>query len=196
MLLDLIFIGLIALNVWIGYRRGFVVSIIKTFGWIISIWLAAKWSTGLSVYVRLFMNTSNTFTERAIGFVGGLIIIKLAYFAITLLFSKSHHEGDIIGMTDAVAGAAFGLISGIILVFVTVLAIPAVADLFNLTTLSDMFNSSRGATFLLEKNPLIGIVDHISGIEELKEVDMDALQEFAKKNLERFKPLIQKILNR
>ncbi len=196
MLLDLLFLALIALSTWIGHRRGFVLSIIKTFGWVVGIWIAAKWTTGLSVYVRLFMNTTNTFTERAIGFIGALIIVRLAYFAITLLFSKKHHDDDLIGMTDSVAGAVFGFISGIILVLVAVIAIPAVADLFHLDSLADMFESSRGATYLFNNNPLTKIVGHISELEDMKELDVDALKTFAEEKLELIKPLIKKLLNR
>lgn len=196
MILDLLFLALIVLSTWTGYRRGFVLSVIKTFGWIVGIWIAAKWASGLSVYVRLFMNTQDPFTERTIGFIAALIIVKLAYFAITLLLSKKHHAGDIIGFADSVAGSALGLISGILMVLVAVIAIPALADLFGLDTLADMFASSRGAGYLFSNNPLLGILDRIGELETINGPDMEGLKNFAEDKLDMLRPVIKKLLNR
>jgi len=196
MLLDLIFIAILLLYTWVGFRRGFVLSVIKAFGWIVSIWLAAKWTTGLSVYVRVLFFTGNEFTERAIAFGVALIFTKLAYFAITLLFSKKHHEDDVIGLTDSIFGALFGFASGAVFVLVAVMLIPAVADILKLDTLSNMFTSSKGAMFLFSNNPLTGIIGHISDLDALKEVDLEKYKEMGEKLLEKFMPLIKKLMGK
>ena len=196
MLLDIIFIAIIVLDTWIGYRRGFVLSLIKTFGWVVSIWLAAKWTTGLSVYVRVLFLTGSDVTDRAIAFVCGLIIIKIAYFAITLLFSKKHHEDDAIGDVDGVLGACIGFLSGLVLVFVAVMFIPALANILNLDTLGSMFASSRGAMFLYEHNPLMPIITRISDLDALREVDLEKYKELGESSLKKLMPLVKKILNR
>ncbi|MBR6350944.1 MAG: CvpA family protein [Firmicutes bacterium] len=196
MLLDLIFIALLALFTWVGYRRGFVLSLIKTFGWVVAIWLAAKWTTGLSVYVRVLLFTGNEYTERAIAFGVGLIFVKIAYYAITLLFSKKHHEDDVIGLADSIAGAAIGFASGAIFVLVLVMLIPAVADLFKLDTLGNMFSSSRVALFIFNHNPLTGVIGHISELDALKEVDLDKYKELGESALKKLMPLIKKIIGK
>ena len=196
MLLDIIFLAIIVLETWVGYRRGFVLTLIKSFGWVVSIWLAAKWTTGLSVYVRILLFTGNEFTERAIAFAIGLIITKLAYFAIALLFSKKHHENDLIGMADSIAGALVGFASGVVFVLVLAMLIPAVADVLHLDTLAAMFASSRGAMYLFENNPLTGIIARISDLDALKEVDLEKYKELGEDSLEKLMPLIKKLLNR
>lgn len=167
----------------IGHQRGFVASVAKTFGWILGIWLAAKWMPLFTNYVLTLTDIESPFTQKAVAFAAGLVVVKLALFALMLLFSRKYHEGDFIGRADSVLGAAFGFAAGVLFVMVAVMLLPAACDLLKSEELADQLAQSNLSLYILQRNPLHKIVTEISNIKVLQLLDFQSLKALGSEKL-------------
>ena len=115
---DLIILGIIFLSVIISLMRGFVKEALSLAGWLLSLWVAMTFSSGMA---ELFGNSIKDPTLRLLAafvslFVLSLIVGSVINFLATQFIQK-------VGLTgvDRTIGGVFGFLRGILLVTIIVM---------------------------------------------------------------------------
>ena len=122
---DLIVLSIIIVSVVISLMRGFVKEALSLTGWLVSLWVAMTFSSGMA---ELFGSSIKDQTLRLLAAFISLLILSLFVSAIINFFATQFIQR--VGLTgvDRTIGGVFGLLRGILLVTIVVM-------LLGLTTL-------------------------------------------------------------
>ena len=122
---DLIVLSIIIVSVVISLMRGFVKEALSLTGWLVSLWVAMTFSSGMA---ELFGSSIKDPTLRLLAAFISLLILSLFVSAIINFFATQFIQR--VGLTgvDRTIGGVFGLLRGILLVTIVVM-------LLGLTTL-------------------------------------------------------------
>lgn len=122
---DFIILGIIIISVIISLMRGFVKEALSLAGWLVSLWVAMSFSSGLA---ELFGTSIEDPTLRLLAAFVSLFVLSLMVAAIINFFASQFVQR--VGLTgvDRTIGSVFGLIRGVLLVTIVVM-------LLGLTTL-------------------------------------------------------------
>lgn len=115
---DFLVLLIIILSVIISLMRGFVKEAFSLAGWLVSLWIAMSFSSGMA---ELFGDTITDLTLRLLAAFVLLFVMSLVIFAIINFFAVQMVQRT--GMTeiDRTIGAVFGFLRGIVLVTVIVM---------------------------------------------------------------------------
>ena len=124
-LADLIVLGIIVISVVISLMRGFVKEALSLTSWLVSLWVAMTFSSGMA---ELFGSSIEDPTLRLLAAFVCLFILSLVVGAIVNFFATQLVQR--VGLTgvDRTIGSVFGFLRGILLVTIIVM-------LLGLTTL-------------------------------------------------------------
>jgi len=122
---DFIVLSVIVLSVIVSLMRGFVKEALSLAGWLLSLWIAMTFSSGMA---ELFGDSIKDPTLRLLVAFISLFILSLIVAAIINFFATQFVQR--VGLTgvDRTIGAVFGFLRGILLVTIIVM-------LLGLTTL-------------------------------------------------------------
>lgn len=122
---DLIVLSIIIISIVISLMRGFVKEALSLAGWLVSLWVAMTFSSGLA---ELFGSSIKDPTLRLLAAFVSLFILSLMVAAIINFFATQFIQR--VGLTgvDRTIGGVFGFLRGILLVTIIVM-------LLGLTTL-------------------------------------------------------------
>jgi len=122
---DFIVLGIIFISIIISLMRGFVKEALSLTGWLVSLWVAMTFSSGMA---ELFGNSIKDPTLRLLAAFVSLFVLSLIIGAIINFFAIQFVQR--VGLTgvDRTIGAVFGFLRGILLVTIIVM-------LLGLTTL-------------------------------------------------------------
>jgi len=122
---DFIVLSVIVLSVIVSLMRGFVKEALSLTGWLLSLWIAMTFSSGMA---ELFGDSIKDPTLRLLAAFISLFILSLIVAAIINFFATQFVQR--VGLTgvDRTIGAVFGFLRGILLVTIIVM-------LLGLTTL-------------------------------------------------------------
>jgi len=122
---DLIVLGVIVISVVVSLMRGFVKEALSLAGWLVSLWIAMSFSSGMA---ELFGNTIKDPTLRLLAAFISLFILSLIAAAIINFFATQFVQRAGLTGVDRTIGGVFGFLRGILLVTIIVM-------LLGLTTL-------------------------------------------------------------
>ena len=122
---DLIVLSVIIISVVISLMRGFVKEALSLAGWLVALWVAMSFSSGMA---ELFGDSIKDPTLRLLAAFVSLFILSLFIGAIVNFFATQFVQR--VGLTgvDRTIGGVFGFLRGILLVTIIVM-------LLGLTTL-------------------------------------------------------------
>jgi len=122
---DLIVLSIIIVSVVISLMRGFVKEALSLAGWLVSLWVAMTFSSGMA---ELFGDSIKDPTLRLLAAFISLFILSLIVSSIINFFATQFIQR--VGLTgvDRTIGGVFGFLRGILLVTIVVM-------LLGLTTL-------------------------------------------------------------
>ena len=122
---DLIVLSVIIISVVISLMRGFVKEALSLAGWLVALWVAMTFSSGMA---ELFGDSIKDPTLRLLAAFVSLFILSLFIGAIVNFFATQFVQR--VGLTgvDRTIGGVFGFLRGILLVTIIVM-------LLGLTTL-------------------------------------------------------------
>ena len=122
---DLIVLSIIVVSVIVSLMRGFVKEALSLAGWLVSLWIAMTFSSGMA---ELFGDSIKDPTLRLLAAFVTLFILSLFVGAIINFFATQFVQR--VGLTgiDRTIGGVFGFLRGILLVTIIVM-------LLGLTTL-------------------------------------------------------------
>jgi len=149
-LLDWILVGIAGLSLLLGIFRGIVREILALTTWVVSIWLAREY--GLVVGGSLGIWSGS---EQISNLVGVSLVFIVVFLALALLGRLIYKQFRISGLTllNRVFGAVFGILRGLILGVLLVLAAEAIP-----ITDSALFINSELVPVL---GPFIGFADDL-----------------------------------
>lgn len=107
--LDIIILVIVLLLAFLGYRKGFLVSVFALISIIIGIVLATKFHSGFALVLNKFIK--DTKTLNLISFV---IIFLVIYFAGIFLAGKLSRISKLTKSLDRILGAILGIIKGLL----------------------------------------------------------------------------------
>ncbi len=122
---DLIVFSVIVLSVIISLMRGFVKEALSLTGWLLSLWVAMSFSSGMA---ELFGSSIKDPTLRLLAAFVSLFILSLIVTAIVNFFVTQFVQRAGLSGVDRTIGGVFGFLRGILLVTIIVM-------LLGLTTL-------------------------------------------------------------
>ena len=122
---DLIVLGIIVISVVVSLMRGFVKEALSLAGWLVSLWIAMSFSSGMA---ELFGSTIKDPTLRLLAAFISLFILSLIAAAIINFFATQFVQRAGLTGVDRTIGGVFGFLRGILLVTIIVM-------LLGLTTL-------------------------------------------------------------
>ena len=124
-LADFIILGTIIVSTLISLMRGFVKEAMSLAGWLVALWIAMTFSSGMA---ELFGSSIKDPTLRLLAAFVTLFVLSLVVAAIVNFFASQLVQR--VGLTgiDRTIGAVFGLLRGVLLVTIVVM-------LLGLTTL-------------------------------------------------------------
>ena len=122
---DFIVLGIIVISVVISLMRGFVKEALSLTGWLVSLWVAMSFSSGMA---ELFGSTIKDPTLRLLAAFVSLFILSLIVGAIINFFASQFVQRSGLTGVDRTIGGVFGFLRGILLVTIVVM-------LLGLTTL-------------------------------------------------------------
>lgn len=122
---DLIVLSVIVLSVVISLMRGFVKEALSLTGWLLSLWVAMSFSSGMA---ELFGSSIKDPTLRLLAAFVSLFILSLIVAAIVNFFASQFVQRAGLSGVDRTIGGVFGFLRGILLVTIIVM-------LLGLTTL-------------------------------------------------------------
>ena len=122
---DLIILGIIVISVIISLMRGFVKEALSLASWLLSLWVAMTFSSGMA---ELFGNSIKDPTLRLLAAFVSLFVLSLIVGTVINFFATQFIQR--VGLTgvDRTIGGVFGFLRGILLVTIVVM-------LLGLTTL-------------------------------------------------------------
>ena len=122
---DFIILGIIFLSIIISLMRGFVKEALSLAGWLLSLWVAMTFSSGMA---ELFGNSIKDPTLRLlVAFVSLFVLSLIVGSVINFLATQFIQKVGLTGV-DRTIGGVFGFLRGILLVTIIVM-------LLGLTTL-------------------------------------------------------------
>jgi len=107
--LDIIIIVIILLLAYLGYRRGFLVSIFSLISIIAGLVLATKFHAGFALVLHKFIKD-----DKTLNIVSFIIIYLLIYFAGIFIASKLSKLSSITKSFDKILGIVLGTIKGLL----------------------------------------------------------------------------------
>ncbi len=122
---DFIVLGIIFISIIISLMRGFVKEALSLTGWLVSLWVAMTFSSGMA---ELFGNSIKDPTLRLLAAFVSLFVLSLIIGAIINYFAIQFVQRAGLTGVDRTIGAVFGFLRGILLVTIIVM-------LLGLTTL-------------------------------------------------------------
>ena len=122
---DLIVLSIIIISVVISLMRGFVKEALSLAGWLVSLWVAMTFSSGMA---ELFGSSIKDPTLRLLAAFISLFILSLFVSAIINFFATQFIQRAGLTGVDRTIGGVFGFLRGILLVTIVVM-------LLGLTTL-------------------------------------------------------------
>jgi membrane protein required for colicin V production len=122
---DFIVLCIIVLSVAISLMRGFVKEAMSLTGWLVSLWVAMSFSSGMA---ELFGSAIKDPTLRLLAAFVSLFILSLIVTAIINFFATQFVQRAGLTGVDRTIGSVFGFLRGILLVTIIVM-------LLGLTTL-------------------------------------------------------------
>jgi len=122
---DFIVLGIIVISVIISLMRGFVKEALSLAGWLVSLWVAMSFSSGMA---ELFGSSISDPTLRLLVAFICLFILSLVVAAIINFFAAQFVQRAGLTGVDRTIGSVFGFLRGILLVTIVVM-------LLGLTTL-------------------------------------------------------------
>jgi len=122
---DFIVLGIIFISIIISLMRGFVKEALSLTGWLVSLWVAMTFSSGMA---ELFGNSIKDPTLRLLAAFISLFVLSLIIGAIINFFAIQFVQRTGLTGVDRTIGAVFGFLRGILLVTIIVM-------LLGLTTL-------------------------------------------------------------
>lgn len=122
---DFIVLGIIFISIIISLMRGFVKEALSLTGWLVSLWVAMTFSSGMA---ELFGNSIEDPTLRLLAAFVSLFILSLIIGAIINFFAIQFVQRAGLTGVDRTIGTVFGFLRGILLVTIVVM-------LLGLTTL-------------------------------------------------------------
>lgn len=121
---DIAIIVIIGLSIVTGFMRGFMKEVIALCIWILAVWLAYSYTTTVEPWLAPYIHDKTLRTGAS--FMAILATTLLAGALVNLLFSFVLKRSGLSG-TDRILGMGFGLVRGIFLVAVIILAIQITA---------------------------------------------------------------------
>ncbi|MFH1428595.1 MAG: CvpA family protein [Candidatus Margulisiibacteriota bacterium] len=146
--LDIIILAIIALNVFLGFRRGLIKSVFGLLAMVIATMAAVRKVTWLATLIKAYIDFPDILLTTTAYIIIWIVTYFLVYTAGKLL-SKAMHLTPI-GFLDTFGGIVLGAVKGIIIVLiitVPLLTIPFISDHFE--------ESARGSQFLTWYQPVI-----------------------------------------
>ena len=122
---DFIVLGVIFISVIVSLMRGFVKEALSLTGWLVSLWVAMTFSSGMA---ELFGNSIKDPTLRLLAAFVTLFILSLIVGAMINFFASQFVQRAGLTGVDRTIGVVFGFLRGILLVTIIVM-------LLGLTTL-------------------------------------------------------------
>ena len=122
---DFIVLGIIFLSVIVSLMRGFVKEALSLTGWLVSLWVAMSFSSGMA---ELFGDAISDPTLRLLTAFVTLFVLSLIIGAIINFFATQFVQRAGLNGVDRTIGGVFGFLRGILLVTIIVM-------LLGLTTL-------------------------------------------------------------
>lgn len=117
--LDYIILAIIGLSVLTGLFRGFIKELIALSVWVLAIWLAFRQSQWVATWLQPYIHDN---TVRLIAaFIVILLVVLIAGSLVNALLSFILHRTGLSG-TDRILGMGFGLVRGIFIVALLILA--------------------------------------------------------------------------
>ena len=115
---DFIILGIIFLSVIISLMRGFVKEALSLAGWLLSLWVAMTFSSGMA---ELFGNSIKDPTLRLlVAFVSLFVLSLIVGSVINFLATQFIQKVGLTGV-DRTIGGVFGFLRGILLVTIIVM---------------------------------------------------------------------------
>lgn len=122
---DFIVLGVIIISVIVSLMRGFVKEALSLTGWLVSLWIAMTFSSGMA---ELFGSSIKDPTLRLLAAFVVLFVLSLIVGAMINFFASQFVQRAGLTGVDRTIGAFFGFLRGILLVTIIVM-------LLGLTTL-------------------------------------------------------------
>lgn len=122
---DLIVLSIIVISIVVSLMRGFVKEALSLAGWLVSLWIAMTFSSGMA---ELFGDSIKDPTLRLLAAFVTLFILSLIIGSIINFFATQFVQRAGLTGVDRTIGAVFGLLRGVLLVTIIVM-------LLGLTTL-------------------------------------------------------------
>lgn len=122
---DFIVLGVIFISIFVSILRGFVKEALSLAGWLVSLWVAMTFSSGMA---ELFGSSIKDPTLRLLAAFVSLFVLSLIVGAIINYFAMQFVQRAGLTGVDRTIGGVFGFLRGILLVTIIVM-------LLGLTTL-------------------------------------------------------------
>lgn len=122
---DLIVLSIIVISIVVSLMRGFVKEALSLAGWLVSLWIAMTFSSGMA---ELFGGSIKDPTLRLLAAFISLFVLSLIVGSIINFFATQFVQRAGLTGVDRTIGTVFGLLRGILLVTIIVM-------LLGLTTL-------------------------------------------------------------
>lgn len=100
------------------------------------------------------------FLFKIISFIVAVLILRLIFLVVTLVFSK-RHKRNIIGFFDSMAGFLAGMIKGLLLIFLFLTLLVPIAGLSPDSIFVSALESSRITSVLYDNNYLLLVIKNI-----------------------------------
>lgn len=110
-MLDAIFGGIILISFIIGLTRGLVVEIFSLVGWILSLWIASKFSPEAEPFIKKIFDSENVSAILAFisVFILSLFVLGLVNMFISYLLSSAK-----LTWINSLSGSVFGFLRGVV----------------------------------------------------------------------------------
>lgn len=180
-LLDYIIIIVLILSALIGFKKGFISSIVAFVGTILVIILAfyLKYPISIFLYEHLpffslggkfaGMSIVNILIYEAISYIVTLVVLSFILgivVKISGIFNKLVHATIVLTLPSKILGAICGFIEGVIIAFILVFVLGLISPV------SSLYNESKYAETLLEKTPVLSSIvgDTYKSIVEIYDI--------------------------
>jgi membrane protein required for colicin V production len=118
-LFDYVVLGIMGLSVLLSIWRGVVRELLALAAWVVAFLVAQFYAVALAAYVPAAVGSTELRTLTAFLVVFILVLIAMGLLAIAV--SRLIHKAGL-GLSDRVLGAVFGLVRGVLIVLIGVLA--------------------------------------------------------------------------
>lgn len=117
---DYVIIGIIALSALIGLIRGLVREALSLVAWVLAIWVAITFASGVAQLEVLVSRIETPSIRLMVGFAALFIVTLILAALVNFLISKLVDKTGLSG-TDHVLGVLFGIARGVALVAIMVM---------------------------------------------------------------------------